>query len=121
MPDRSERDIKEPLKYGIPKQSYAGENAIGSIIESSDEQHAENDWIDPLEEESLEDESQSDYDSDDVLTDESDFIDDSEDLDDFDNSDGSYDPADPVHPNHSNTSDDSDTSSNWSDAYSPTK
>ncbi|KAF9733729.1 hypothetical protein PMIN01_08116 [Paraphaeosphaeria minitans] len=75
--------------------------------------------MEPSEEESLEDESECE--SDDVLTDKSDFIDDSEDLDNFDNSDGSYHPADFVHPYHSNTSDDSDTSSDWSDAYSPTK
>ncbi|KAF1971141.1 hypothetical protein BU23DRAFT_556166 [Bimuria novae-zelandiae CBS 107.79] len=76
--------------------------------------------MEPSDEEFLESDSESYYDSDDVLTDKSDFIDDSEDLDDLDNSDSAYDPAESDHSYQSSTSDDSETSSDWSDAHSPT-
>ena len=89
--------------------SLTVENTKNHSMEPSDEENsmelADEDCMD---DESSTSETDSCYDSDDVLTDKSDFIDNSEDLDGWDSSDGSYDPADNEYLYLSNSSDDSD-------------
>ena len=121
------------IKGGIPQ--FRGANDPQYMLESSgggdassDEGDAEIGYEVSSDEQSDDGSIESYYDSDDVLTDKSDFIDDSEDLGDvnsFDDSynldsDASYEPYDSDDPYLSNTPDDSETSSIWSDNFSTT-
>lgn len=119
MPGISEEDSKLVIRNGDGEQDENRSCRAGMPDEKQAGYYRMDYWSEEiLDEGSSEGGLESDYDSEDALTDESDFIDDSEDLENLVDSDGTYDSCGSDHLN-GYTSEDSDELSDESDLYSP--
>ena len=119
MPGISERDFRLAFRNSDNEQDESGSDKAEISDEKKAEYHRMDYWSEELPDEGTsESETGSYYDPEGFLTDESDFIDDSEDLEDLVDSDASYDPSG-SNPISDYTPEERDELSDGSDLHSP--